>query len=42
MQYDLLADRGQPIDNDMPLMTLLYAHRRYKKEREEAANKNKS
>lgn len=41
IQYDLLTHRGQPIDQNIPLMTLLYAHSRYKKDREEQARKSK-
>lgn len=41
MQYDLLTHRGQPIDNSMPLKSLLYTHSRYRKDREESANKPK-
>lgn len=40
MQYELLTHRGQAIDPSMPLKSLLYNYSRYRKEREEAAQKS--
>lgn len=41
MQYELLTHRGLQVDERMPLKSLLYNYSRYRKEREESANKNR-